>query len=352
MRIIHTADLHLDSALSTDLDSNIQKERKRELLYNFERLINYAIDNGIRIILISGDLFDNNRISLKTKSYILGLIEENSSIDFFYVAGNHDEESFLLSIDNKPKNLKIFSDTWTTYSYDEFDITGINFNEVSEKYMYDTLSLKKDKLNIVIIHGHIEGENKIDLSKLKNKYIDYLALGQNHTYKRENFDTRGIYVYPGCLEGRDFTEIGKKGFSLIEINNYTLTDQFIEFSKRTLHNLDIDITDLDSWSDVKKVVNKNLKTINHEDLIQITLKGYYDLNFIKQIDTFEDILNDTYYYARIIDNSKLKIDPKQYENDISLKGEFIRNVLSSKLNSDEKNKIIEYGIKALMKEDI
>ncbi len=352
MRIIHTADLHLDSTLSTNLDSNIQKERRRELLYNFKRLINYAIDNGIHIILISGDLFDNNRISLKTKSYILGLIEENSSIDFFYVAGNRDEESFLLSIDNKPKNLKIFSDTWTTYSYDEFDITGINFNDVSEKYMYTTLSLKKDKLNIVMLNGPIEGEGKIDISELKNKNIDYLALGHIHNYKRESFDTRGILVYPGCLEGRDFDEIGKKGFSLLEINNYTIIDQFVEFAKRTLYNIDVDITELDSWTDVKKLVMKNIKEISHEDIIQITLKGYYDLDLIKQIDILEDNLKDTYYFARIIDESKLKINPQQYENDISLKGEFIRNVLASKFNPDEKNKIIEYGIKALMKEEI
>lgn len=352
MRIIHTADLHLDSSLSTNLDSNIQKERRRELLYNFERLINYAIDNGIHIILISGDLFDKNRISLKTKSYILGLIEENSSIDFFYIAGNHDEESFLLSIDNMPKNLKVFSDTWTSYSYDEFDITGINFNDVSEKYMYDTLSLKKDKLNIVMIHGPIDGEGKIDLSRLKNKNIDYLALGHIHNYQHESFDTRGVYVYPGCLEGRGFDEIGKKGFSLIDISNYNLTSQFVEFAKRTLYNFDIDITDLESWTEVKRQVTKTIKNVSQEDIIQIALKGFYDLDLIKQTENLEENLKDNYYFARVIDKSKLKINPKQYENDISLKGEFIRNVLSSNFSSDEKNKIIEYGIKALMKEEI
>ena len=55
MKIIHTADLHIDSPLSLDLNPAFQKDRKRELLYNFERLINYANDNGVHIILISGD---------------------------------------------------------------------------------------------------------------------------------------------------------------------------------------------------------------------------------------------------------------------------------------------------------
>ena len=41
---------------------------------------------------------------------------------------------------------------------------------------------------------------------------------------------------------------------------------------------------------------------------------------------------------------------KKYVNDVSLKGEFIRNVMNSNLSQEEKVKVIEYGIKALIKE--
>ena len=43
----------------------------------------------------------------------------------------------------------------------------------------------------------------------------------------------------------------------------------------------------------------------------------------------------------------------KYQNDISLKGEFIRLVLSQEsLNDEEKSKVISTGIKALAGEDI
>ena len=87
-------------------------------------------------------------------------------------------------------------------------------------------------------------------------------------------------------------------------------------------------------------------------MVRIRLVGSYDLDLIKQNDLLESSLNQQYFFARVEDESRLRINPLDYENDISLKGEFIRNVLSSKLPDDEKVRIIEYGIKALMKEEV
>ena len=58
MKIIHCADLHLDSNMTSNLTSEKARERKRELLLTFHRMIQYAADNDVRAILISGDLFD------------------------------------------------------------------------------------------------------------------------------------------------------------------------------------------------------------------------------------------------------------------------------------------------------
>ena len=95
MRIIHTADLHLDSSLGTNLNSVKQKERKRELLLNFERLIDYAKGHNVDVIIISGDLFDKKRIPIRVIDYVFNLINNNPDIDFVLITGNHDEGGFL-----------------------------------------------------------------------------------------------------------------------------------------------------------------------------------------------------------------------------------------------------------------
>ncbi|RIA73953.1 DNA repair exonuclease SbcCD nuclease subunit [Anaeroplasma bactoclasticum] len=351
MRIIHTADLHLDSRLETNLDPVKAKERKRELLLSFDNLINYAKNNLVDAILISGDLFDRPKISAKTREYIIGLIEEAKELQFFLIYGNHDINMFSEHPIGLPSNLHIFQDRWETISLPEVDITGISGESISPA-LYDHLVLNRNKLNIVMLHGDITNLNSIPLSMLKERSIDYLALGHLHKYQKGKLDDRGVWVYPGCLEGRGFDEEGPKGFMLLEIAEGKISSKFIPFSKRILHDIKVDITNCDSWLEIRKNVNLKLTDVPQSDMVRVRLIGNYDLSLIKQNELLEQSLNQQYYFAKVSDESRLRINPKDYENDISLKGEFIRNVLSSKLSEDDKIRVIEYGIKALMKEEI
>jgi len=353
MKIIHTADLHFDSKLEANLDPVKAKERKLELLNTFERMVDYAKTNDVRAIIIAGDMFDKQRISIKTKEFVFNLINLNPEIDFFYASGNHDEDCFIETIDNIPNNLYIFSDKWKTINYKECDITGINYNEITEKTLYDTLFLNKERLNIVVMHGPLGSRgNGINVNALKGKGINYLALGHIHKFQKGSIDSNGIFVYPGTPEGRGFDEIGPKGFVLLEINGGIINSSFVEFAKRELHEVIIDITGIDSWTEIRKNVNFKTNSIPDKDMVKVKLVGNYDINLIKQNELLNEYLNDCYYFAKVCDESRLAINPKDYENDVSLKGEFIRMVLQSKMSAEEKAEVIEYGIKALMKEEI
>lgn len=351
MRIIHTADLHLDSRLETNLDPVKAKERKRELLLSFDNLINYAKNNQVEAILISGDLFDRPKISAKTREYILGLIEDAKEIQFFLIYGNHDLNMFSEHPIGLPQNLHIFEDKFETVSLPLVDITGISGENISPA-LYDSLMLKRNRLNIVMLHGDITNLNSIPLSMLKERSIDYLALGHLHKYQKGKLDDRGVWVYPGCLEGRGFDEEGPKGFMLLDIDENKIESKFIPFSKRILHDIKVDITNCDSWMEIRRNVTLKLTDVPISDMVRVRLIGNYDLSLIKQNELLEQSLNQQYYFAKVSDESRLRINPKDYENDISLKGEFIRDVLSSKLSEDDKIRVIEYGIKALMKEEI
>lgn len=350
MKIIHTADLHLDSRLRTNFDGIKARERRLELLSSFERLIKYARENNVEAIIIAGDMFDSAKISLKTKEYVIGLIESNPVIDFIYLSGNHDEEGFISSLKETPNNLITFNDRWKTINLEDCDVTGIIYNNQSKIYMYDTLNLDKNKKNIVVLHGDIG--NDININLLKNKGIDYLALGHIHKFIKGTLDDRGVYAYSGCLEGRGFDEIGPKGFILLDIDEKEVKSEFIEFQKRCIHEIEVDITGMDSWNEIRKNVYLKLNGIENDDIVRIKLVGSYTLNYIKQIELLAESLNDDYYFVDIVDESKVYINPKDYKNDISLKGEFVRSVYNSNLTDEEKNQVIEFGIKALMKEDI
>ena len=84
MKIIHCSDLHLDSKMETNLNKEKAKERKNEILLTFEKMVDFAKKNGVKVIIIAGDMFDKKNISVKAKKIVKNQIILNPEIDFLY----------------------------------------------------------------------------------------------------------------------------------------------------------------------------------------------------------------------------------------------------------------------------
>lgn len=361
MKIIHCSDLHLDSKMKSNLDSMKAKERRDEILRTYQNMVEYAAENDVEIIIIAGDMFDKKNITVKAKNVVLDSIFSHPEIDFIYLKGNHDEASFILDLEEIPSNLKLFTNTgWTSYRYGKIVISGIELGNLSNYEIYNTLMLNKNDINIVTLHGQeVKYDQKdkaeiINIQSLKNKNIDYLALGHVHRFKQERIDNRGIYCYSGCLEGRGFDECGEKGFVLLDINEekQKIESKFIPFAGRHLYEINVDITGTSTTLEVEEKIDNMIEKIEKEALIKIVLIGKVELNSERDIKYLEKKYKNMFYFAKIYDETTLKIDYMTYENDASLKGEFIRLVLKQNLSEEEKRKIITTGIKALTGEEV
>ena len=206
------------------------------------------------------------------------------------------------------------------------------------------------------MHGQessVAGEDNVCLPSLKNIGIDYLALGHIHSFKKEKLDQRGVYSYSGCIAGRGFDECGQKGFAVIEINeeNNTVTSDFLPLKSRGITEVECNITDKTSFSDISIAAKTALNNISSEQIVRLLLVGEYTAETEKDIVALLEMFQSKFYYFEIKDRSVLKIDPSQYENDISLRGEFIRTVLSSRLTNEDKDSVIYCGLKALSGEE-
>ena len=229
MKIIHTGDIHLGSPLR-GLPADKANLRQAEIVDGFRRLCLYARENNVQAVLIAGDLFDENSAVSSLRTDVLTAIENASPTCFFYVSGNHDRG--ILSGDNLPKNLYLFSKKHGWHSFDLPEgvaVTGIDACDLRAD-AYSALRLFPDRFNIVMMHGDIartQGADSISLAQLQNKNIDYLALGHIHipTMQAERLDGRGRYRYCGCPEGRGFDECGKRGFFLLAMSSFLTADR-------------------------------------------------------------------------------------------------------------------------------
>ena len=102
MKIIHCADLHLDSRMTANLTKEQARERKREIIRTFTRMVEYAEKTGVRLIMISGDLFDTRNVSALARNTVRDMICTHPQIDFLYLRGNHDSDNFLSELEEVP----------------------------------------------------------------------------------------------------------------------------------------------------------------------------------------------------------------------------------------------------------
>ncbi len=349
MRFIHCADLHLDSKIQS-LPTEKARIRREEVLSSFERLLDYASLNEITAVIIAGDTFDTQKISAKTLSRVLHKIK-NTPCDVLYLAGNHDE-AFIKSYPDLPENLHFFGDDWTEFKYGNVNIVGANPGAYG--ILPDTLNLNENDKNIVVMHGQVAGYKTdekaelISIPKLKNKNIDYLALGHIHYYSEKELDARGKYAYSGCLDARGFDETGEKGFVLITETEKGLNTEFVKFSSRQFVESEYEINPEFSWWEQVSVIEKMLtEKYSSNFLIKLVLKGRYKLDYFKDVDGLVESLNKKFFFAKVYDKTSLDICLEDFEYDKSIKGEFVRLVLKSDLTEEEKNSVILTGFNAL-----
>ena len=413
VRLIHTADLHLDSASSSRFSKEEAEERRRNLLIAWNKLLQYGIERKVQAILISGDLFDSPVVSRSTMEIFLSSIRKNPEISFFYLRGNHDTKNTFRFRDDLPKNLFLFSKEGKKYRLKEkLVLLGQEFygterrNEFPEEpygterrsefpeesYGTESLlelpeepeelveeellspssakdavqsiwNLKEEDCNILMLHGalreggpEVQNEQGISLKQLSRYPIHYLALG--HIHKREEGKCGSLYyIYPGCLQGRGFDEEGEKGFYYLEIEEETkeIKAEFVPLKEGEFRIIPLFLSEEDGTLDAEEKIRESLKKEGAEakDSVRIILKGEKRAEEERNLRYLEKQLEEEYAYIEIKEETKLKLRKEEFIHEKGLKGEFLRMVCESEsLSEEEKEKLMILGIGLLQGEEL
>ena len=400
VRLIHTADLHLDSAFSSRFSKEEAEERRRNLLIAWNKLLQYGIERKVQAILISGDLFDSPVVSRSTMEIFLSSIRKNPEISFFYLRGNHDTKNTFRFRDDLPKNLFLFSKEGKKYRLkeklvllgQEFYGTERRSEFPEESYGTESLlelpeepeelveeellspssskdavqsiwNLKEEDCNILMLHGalreggpEVQNEQGISLKQLSRYPIHYLALG--HIHKREEGKCGSLnYIYPGCLQGRGFDEEGEKGFYYLEIEEETkeIKAEFVPLKEGAFRIIPLFLSEEDGTLDAEEKIRESLKKEGAEakDSVRIILKGEKRAGEERNLRYLEKQLEEEYAYIEIKEETKLKLRKEEFIHEKGLKGEFLRMVSESEsLSEEEKEKLMILGIGLLQGEEL
>lgn len=344
MKLIHTADLHLDSKF-IGIDAKSATIRREELLLTFGAIIRRAKEGGASGIIIAGDLFDGEYPSLKARDEVKSLFLSAMDIKFYLLCGNHDgalPHSFVSSL---PINVVLFDDGFKTYDIGEnVRITGAN------DFIGEQLNLSafdESFVNIVVAHGAPvkSGCDGINLTLLEGKNIDYLALGHYHSYSFGNLD-KGVWCMCGTPEGRGFDETGVKGIVELNIENGKVSHEFVPICRRQIYDIKMDITGIKRAELYERVKNGLAREgVTKKDIVRVTLTGVTE-----DTETDVSMLMRRAVEEKLVSNLTVKDETSfvaEDESNISLYAEFKKQVAELSLPTEDENEVLRLGYSAL-----
>lgn len=353
MKIVHTADLHIGSALTARLPAEKVRQRKNELINSFERMVEEARVIGARLFIIAGDMFDTEEVAERTVERILGIISRARGIDFLYLPGNHEKNALADSGLMLPDNIRIFGREWTYFDYGELTVAGRC--EMSAD-MFDSLAINSGAKNIVVLHGTVGDRSSaevVGLKDAKERGIDYIALGHYHSYGAYEVDAACQAVYSGTPEGRGFDEAGDKGFVIIDTSGRLVNHRFYPFAKRALRIAQLDVGGMDSEGELLGAATELLSTIRQEDIVRLEIIGRRAPELSIDKDYLTSRWADRFFYFEVKDSSRTALPTDALIRDKSLKGEFIRLCMGrTDLSEEDREDIIRIGLSALRGEDV
>jgi DNA repair protein SbcD/Mre11 len=366
VKILQAGDLHFDTPFK-DLNKKVSLISKEELLEVFSKIIELALINSVDILLLTGDIFDNLTVDKKTLFFIKNQIERIGDVRVFISPGNHDpynEKSFYKIIE-WPENVHVFKDNVESIKIEELKtvVWGAAFtSNYIRKSLLKNIRVEEEYINIMTIHGELsnsdEGNeyNPITKEDIGLSGLNYIAIGHRHNFSGIQKSNNTYYSYAGCPQGRGFDEAGDKGVILGDVSKETVNLQFIRTSKRNYYIKDIDITNTNSYEEIKNII---LNEIDEEErnlnFYKIILKGEVESYFNINEEVVLEKIKDYFYFIKIIDNTKIKIDIDTIAKDYSIKGVYARKLLE-KSKEDISEEIIELalkmGVQALSKEEV
>lgn len=357
IRILHAADLHLDSpfqGLGRD-KALARRGEQREIL---QRIAALAVEREADVLLLAGDLFDSQGAYAET-AQLLGEVLSRLPMPVFIAPGNHDRYSPRSAWQTIAfgENVHIFKDE--TIACVELEELGLRVWGTAFTQRYRTSPLadfRAEKrpgiLDVMVLHGEVgnpaSNYGPITAEQLSCSGMDYVALGHVHSASGLMKAGETFYAWPGCPEGRGFDETGEKGVYLLELEKGACRMEFIPMGGRSYEWIEVDITnEEDALSAVEKALDRDTK----RDLYRICLTGETD-DPPDMAGLFR-ALEGRFYVLELRDETMLRRDIWAERGSDSLKGLFLSRLyelFQKAADNEERERVtqaVRWGLRAM-----
>lgn len=305
---LHAADLHLGSPFVGIGKSNpkLQEHLQNAYFKSFRKLVDLAISRTVDLVLLSGDIFDDDRPSLQTQKIFRDGLNRLTAkgIPVVIILGNHDADLLDNLYFALPEKVHILGTDQVDHlamqvAGGTIDIFGLSFKPGQQARELKGIFKRGQPNNFAIGMLHCEIGNTsgtyapVTIKQLSDCDIDYWALG--HVHSPKVLSENPYIVYSGTIQGSNKNELGSKGCFLVSVK-----DQFVNLEFNDLHsvlwtNVDLDISNFDKSELVDSLfdLKNRLRSSEQGIMLKVNLTGFSQLNsWLLEKDEMEDIISE------------------------------------------------------------
>ena len=266
IKILHSADWHLDSPLQGRLPQQAELLR-RELLQIPDRVAALCREENCDLMLLAGDLFDGP-YSQQTYRAVYDALQ-SVNVPVFIAPGNHDYICPDSPYEKElwPENVHIFKKQqieWVDLPALGLRVYGAGFQSMDCPGLLE--GFQAEGFAVGLFHGDPTQVNSpynpITKTQTAQSGLAYLALG--HVHKGDGLragDT--LCAWPGCPMGRGYDEQGEKGVLIVTLED-TVQTRFVPLEGPRFFDVSVDFA---------AGIGSVLPAAANHDFYRVTLTG-------------------------------------------------------------------------------
>lgn len=336
MKILHCADLHLDSPFS-GLDTRESEGRREEQRELFRSLVCLARNRRIDLLLIAGDLFDSGYTSAKTVKFVVDML---GKLDCPVVIspGNHDPYiKGGLYATEFPENVHIFdSEALSSFDFPELGVTVHGYAFTSSRYeshpLEQPISADPSRFHILCAHADtssaISRYAPITPREFADSPFHYAALGHIHNAPDMEVYNGTAVAYSGCAEGRSFDETDFGGAILLDVADNKIRYEKVRLAKHRYMIEQIDITATESDAEAADKIQQRVAVCSYSEdtTLRVILSGSVSPSYTPNPKSIREKITGL-CGVEIIDDTVPLYDADALMEDMSVRGEYFRTLV-------------------------
>ncbi|MEV5829155.1 DNA repair exonuclease [Spirillospora sp. NPDC052242] len=284
MKLLHAADLHIDSPLRglSRYEGAPAEDLRLAPRRALDNLVRLALETPVDAVLLAGDVYDGEWNDYQTGLYFgrqMARLGE-AGIPVFMVSGNHDAKNRTMRHLKPPKNLHVFrTDVPDTLTEEGIGLVvhgqGFARWDLSENLAASYPARRGGLFNVGLLHTALDGRRDharyapCTVTDLEARGYDYWALG--HVHSREIVRSEPWIVYPGNIQGRHARETGPKGCTIVTVDD-DLKVQSVEphvLDVTRWEHLTVDLTGVDDTDQALSLAQQEFQRLPDDKLVAV-----------------------------------------------------------------------------------